>query len=101
MTVDMITLLLNTIRRSPNKLVAALYGPEVKIKAEAKWISREEVMDSKRSDRRRFLKSAALAGLAAGAERSASAQSGGSEATPKETHTHGEPSRFAAKEGVR
>jgi len=51
-------------------------------------------MDSNRSDRRRFLKSTALAGLAAGAGNSASGQSG-SEARPKDTHIHGEPSRFA------
>ena len=53
-------------------------------------------MDSKRSGRRRFLKHAAgLAGLAAGAGRSASGQSAGSEAQSKDVHIHGEPSRFA------
>src|SRR5881296_3076731 len=53
-------------------------------------------MDSKRSGRRRFLKHAAgLAGLAAGAARSASGQSAGSEAQSKDVHIHGEPSRFA------
>ena len=54
-------------------------------------------MDSNRSGRRRFLKhGAALAGLAVGAERSASGQSAASEATPKDVHIHGEPSRFAS-----
>src|SRR5438034_11018640 len=53
-------------------------------------------MDSKRSGRRRFLKHAAgLAGLAAGAGRSASGQSAGSEAQSKDVHVHGEPSHFA------
>ena len=52
-------------------------------------------MDSNRSGRRRFLKhGAALAGLAAGVERSASGQSAASEATPKDVHVHGEASRF-------
>jgi sulfane dehydrogenase subunit SoxC len=60
-------------------------------------------MDSNRSGRRRFLKQgAALAGLAAGAGRSASGQSAASEATPKDVHVHGEPSRFAnAGRGVK
>ena len=53
-------------------------------------------MDSKRSGRRRFLKHAAgLAGLAAGAGRSANGQSAGSEAQSKDVHVHGEPSHFA------
>ena len=52
-------------------------------------------MDSNRSGRRGFLKRTALAGLAAGAERSASAQSAGSEAKTQDTHVHGTPSRFA------
>src|SRR5438876_12437389 len=60
-------------------------------------------MDSNRSGRRRFLKqAAALAGLAAGAERSASGQSAQSEAQPKDVHIHGEPSRFViAGRGVK
>src|SRR6202049_2548146 len=60
-------------------------------------------MDSNRSDRRRFLKhGAALAGLAAGAGRSARGQSAESEAQPKDVHIHGEPSRFAiAGRGVK
>ena len=57
-------------------------------------------MDSNRSGRRRFLKhAAALAGLAAGAAPSASGQSAGSEAQPKDVHIHGEPSRFATTPG--
>ena len=48
-------------------------------------------MDSNRSGRRQFLQSAALAGLAAGTGRPASGQS---EADAKDTHIHGEPSRF-------
>ncbi len=49
-------------------------------------------MDSNRSGRRRFLKqAAALTGLAAGTEPSASGQSAGSEAQPKDVHIHGEP----------
>jgi sulfane dehydrogenase subunit SoxC len=57
-------------------------------------------MDSNRSDRRRFLKSAALAGLAVGAERSASGQSGSLvPAQPKEAH--GEPSHFVMSESGR
>ncbi len=56
-------------------------------------------MDSNRPGRRGFLKNAALAGLALGSERFASAQSGGSEAQPKDTHSHGEPSHFAAPAG--
>ena len=59
-------------------------------------------MDSNRSDRRRFLKQAALAGLAIGAERSASGRPDGSEACPKDTQTRGEPSRFVrAGRGVK
>ena len=56
-------------------------------------------MDSTRSSRRGFLRSAALASLALGSERSASAQSGGSDAQPKDTHSHGEPSHLAAPAG--
>jgi len=56
-------------------------------------------VDSTRSGRRGFLKSAALASLALGSERSASAQSGGSDAQPKDTHSHGEPSHLAAPAG--
>ena len=56
-------------------------------------------MDSTRSSRRGFLKTAALASLALGSERSASAQSGGPEAQPKDTHSHGEPSHLAAPAG--
>jgi len=55
-------------------------------------------MNSKQSERRRFLKnSAALAGLAVGAIQPASAQSAGSEkpeARPKDLHSYGERSRF-------
>src|SRR6266436_6055458 len=59
--------------------------------------SREEIMDSNRSGRRRFLKhGAALAALAAGVERSARGQSTGAEVQPKDVHIHGEPSRFAS-----
>src|SRR5262245_38497556 len=56
-------------------------------------------MDSDRSGRRGFLKGAALAGLALGSEPFASAQSGGSEPQPKDTHSHGEPSHFASPPG--
>ena len=45
-------------------------------------------MNFNRSGRRQFLQSTALAGLAARAERSASAQSGGSEAQSNDTHNH-------------
>src|ERR1700731_4308670 len=57
--------------------------------------SRDEIMISNRSGRREFLKyGAALAALAAGAERSASGQSAGSEVQPKDAQIHGEPSRM-------
>lgn len=56
-------------------------------------------MGSNRSGRRQFLKSAALAGLGAGAARVASGQSAGSEAQPKDHHSHGEPSHLAAPPG--
>src|ERR1700730_4441958 len=56
-------------------------------------------MDSNRPGRRGFLKSAALAGFTLGSERFASAQSGGSEAQPKDTHSHREPSHFAVPAG--
>ena len=54
-------------------------------------------MNSKPSGRRRFLQRATVAGLAAGAASSASAQSAASDARPKDTHTHGEPSRFVGE----
>jgi sulfane dehydrogenase subunit SoxC len=47
-------------------------------------------MDSKQNPRRRFLKSAAMAGLAVGATRPASGQGGAS----KDAHKYGERSRF-------
>ena len=56
-------------------------------------------MGSNRSGRRQFLKSAALAGLGAGAAQVASGQSAGSQAQPKDTHAHGEPSPLAAPAG--
>src|SRR5213594_4370887 len=61
-------------------------------------------MNSKQSGRRRFLKSAALAGLAAaGAPKSASAQSGATNASAPgaqpNTHAHGQPAKFAAPAG--
>src|SRR6266481_3753726 len=60
-------------------------------------------MNSKQSDRRRFLKSAALAaGLAVGAERSASAQGVTETSAPGAqpgTHAHGQPARLAAPAG--
>src|SRR5712691_6501652 len=55
-------------------------------------------MNSKQSGRRRFLKSAALAGLAAGAGQSASAQGVTNTSTPgaqPDTHAHGQPARRA------
>ncbi len=56
-------------------------------------------MGSNRSGRRQFLKSAALAGLGAGAAQVASGQSNGSQTQPKDTHSHGEPSPLAAPAG--
>src|ERR1700716_3415799 len=58
--------------------------------------SKERPMDSKKPNRRGFLKDgAALAGLAAGAARSASAQSDlRSKGTSKELIAYGERSRF-------
>ncbi len=59
-------------------------------------------MNSKQSGRRRFLKSAALAGLAVGAERSASAQGVTDTSAPGAqpgTHAHGQPARLAAPAG--
>src|ERR1041385_1529404 len=95
--VDTLTIFLKTIRRSAKAIWA-------KAKAQiGNSGSREEIMDSNRSGRRRFLKhGAALAGLAVGAERSASGQSAASEATPKDVHIHGEPSHFVnAGRGVK
>src|SRR5437879_13876144 len=62
----------------------------------------EETMNSKQSGRRRFLKNAALAGLALGAERSASAQGVTDTSAPGAqpgTHAHGQPARLAAPAG--
>src|SRR5213594_1329174 len=61
-------------------------------------------MNSKQSGRRRFLKSAALAGLAAvGAEASASAQQGVTDTSAPGaqpgTHAHGQPARLATPAG--
>ncbi len=59
-------------------------------------------MDSNRSDRRRFLRSAALAGLAVGAERSAGAQGltdTSAPGAPPNTHAHGQLAPHAAPEG--
>src|SRR6059036_2110870 len=61
-------------------------------------------MNSKQYGRRRFLKSAALAGLAAvGAEQSVSAQQSGTNASAPGaqpgTHEHGQPARLAAPAG--
>ena len=60
-------------------------------------------MDSNRSGRRRFLRNAALAALAAGAQQSASAQSGSTDTSAPgaqpNTHAHGEPARLAAPAG--
>ena len=59
-------------------------------------------MDSNRSGRRRFLKSAALAGLAVGAERSASAQGltdTSAPGAPPNTHAHGQLAPHAAPAG--
>jgi sulfane dehydrogenase subunit SoxC len=56
-------------------------------------------MGSNRSGRRQFLKSAALAGLGAGAARVASGQSEGSQGQPRDTHSHGQPSPLAAPAG--
>src|SRR6202171_3618529 len=59
-------------------------------------------MDSNRSDRRRFLKSAALAGWAAGAERTASAQGltdTSAPGAPPNTHAHGQLAPHAAPQG--
>src|SRR6267378_430602 len=59
-------------------------------------------MNSKQSGRRRFLKSAVLAGLVAGAERSASAQGVPDTSAPGAqpgTHAHGQPARLAAPAG--
>ena len=59
-------------------------------------------MNSKQSGRRRFLKSAALAGLAVGAERSASAQGvtdTSAPGAPPNTHAHGQLAPHAAPAG--
>src|SRR5437870_6737686 len=62
-------------------------------------------MNSKQSARRRFLKSVALAGLAAGAGQSASAQGQTNASAPSApgaqpgTHEHGQPARLAAPAG--
>ena len=59
-------------------------------------------MNSKQSGRRRFLKSVALAGLAVGAERSASAQGVTDTSAPGAqpgTQAHGQPARLAAPAG--
>ena len=60
-------------------------------------------MNSKQSSRRLFLKSAALAGLAVGAEASASAQQGVTDTSAPGaqpgTHAHGQPARLAAPAG--
>src|SRR5438477_3484122 len=59
-------------------------------------------MNSKQSGRRRFLKSAALAGLAVGAERSASAQGAtdtSAPGAPPNTHAHGQLAPHAAPAG--
>src|SRR6266446_4951138 len=58
-------------------------------------------MNSQQSGRRGFLKSAAFAGLAVGAERSVSAQ-GVTDTAPGAqpgTHAHGQPARLAAPAG--
>src|SRR5438093_8292329 len=66
-------------------------------------ISGETTMNSKQSSRRLFLKSAALAGLAVGAEASASAQQGVTDTSAPGaqpgTHAHGQPARLAAPAG--
>src|SRR2546425_9327905 len=62
----------------------------------------EKTMNSKQSGRRRFLKNFALAGLAVGAERSASAQGVTDTSAPGAqpgTHAHGQPARLAAPAG--
>src|SRR5262249_25633883 len=62
----------------------------------------ETTMNSKKSGRRQFLKSAALAGLAVGAGESASAQGQTNASAPGAqpgTHEHGQPARLAAPEG--
>jgi len=62
-------------------------------------------MDSNRSGRRRFLKNAALAALAAGAQQSANAQGQTNASAPSApgaqpgTHEHGQPARLAAPAG--
>src|SRR5437867_10222474 len=59
-------------------------------------------MDSNRSGRRWFLKNAALAALAAGAQQSASAQGVQDASAPGAqpgTHAHGQPARLAAPAG--
>lgn len=56
-------------------------------------------MDSNRSGRRGFLKTAALAGLAVGAARSSNGQEATAPASPSGTHAHGEPSRLATAPG--
>src|SRR5213080_3947368 len=62
-------------------------------------------MNSKQSARRRFLKSVALAGLAAGAGQSANAQGQTNASAPSAhgaqpgTHEHGQPARLAAPAG--
>src|SRR5437016_10750074 len=59
-------------------------------------------MDSNRSGRRRFLKNAALAALAAGAGQSAGAQGVTDTSAPgaqPNTHAHGQPARLAAPAG--
>src|SRR5947209_10004964 len=59
-------------------------------------------MDSSRSGRRRFLKNAALAALAAGAGQSAGAQGVTDTSAPgaqPNTHEHGQPARLAAPAG--
>src|SRR5947208_16108246 len=62
-------------------------------------------MDSNRSGRRRFLKNAALAALAAGAQQSAKAQGQTNTSAPSApgaqpgTHEHGQPARLAAPAG--
>src|SRR2546427_12910020 len=87
--VDTAIILLETMGRSVQAL-----GPQRNLG--------EENMNSKQSDRRRFLKSAALAGLAVGAERSASAQGVTDTSAPGAqpgTHAHGQPARLATPAG--
>src|SRR5579859_6940103 len=84
--------------RSRTGLREGITVDRMTILPDTKRRSREASMDSNRSGRRRFLeRGAALAGLAVGAVRPASAQEGAPEireVKPKGPYPYSEPSRF-------